>query len=74
MLIAAMVGIDTRTTMDMDTTIKGQTLTAAEITVIIEKILQAKFDDGAEFSLLGIEEIREESDHPGYRVSIGATR
>lgn len=72
MLIAAMVGIDTRTTMDMDATIKGQALTASEITVIIEKILQTKIDDGAEFSLLGIEEIREEADYPGYRVSIGA--
>lgn len=72
MLIAAMVGIDTRTTMDMDATIKDQTLTASEITIIIEKILQTKIDDGAEFSLLGVEEIREESDYPGYRVSIGA--
>lgn len=72
MLIAAMVGIDTRTTMDMDATIKGQILTASEIAVIIKKILQTKIDDGAEFSLLGIEEIREEADYPGYRVSIGA--
>ena len=31
MLISAIVGIDTRTTMDMDATIKGQTLTASEI-------------------------------------------
>jgi hypothetical protein len=31
MLIAAMVGIDTRTTLDMDATIQGQTLTAPEI-------------------------------------------
>ena len=58
--------------MDMNATIKGQTLTASEITVIIEKILQTKIDDGAEFSLLGIEQIREEADYPGYRVSIGA--
>jgi hypothetical protein len=71
MLIAAMVAIDARTTMDMDATIKEQTLTASEITVIIENILQTKIDDGVEFSLLGIEEIREESDYPGYRVSIG---
>ncbi|MCL2201076.1 MAG: nucleotidyl transferase AbiEii/AbiGii toxin family protein, partial [Oscillospiraceae bacterium] len=31
MLISAMVGIDTRTTMDMDATIKGKTLTQSEI-------------------------------------------
>ncbi len=31
MLIAAMVGIDTRTTMDLDATIKGQVLTEPEV-------------------------------------------
>lgn len=72
MLIAAMVGIDTRTTMDMDATIKGQKLSEAEIKAIIEEILEVQIDDGAEFSLRGIEEIREEADYPGYRVSIGA--
>ena len=72
MLIAAMVGIDTRTTMDMDTTIKGQTLTAPEITAIIEEILHTPIDDGVVFSFRGIEEIREEADYPGYRVSISA--
>lgn len=60
MLIAAMVGIDARTTMDMDATFKGQELTLSEITVIIDKILQIEIVDGAEFSLLSIEEIREE--------------
>jgi len=72
MLIAAMVGIDARTTMDMDATFKGQELTLSEITVMIDKILQTEIDDGAEFSLLSIEEIREESEYPGYRVSISA--
>jgi hypothetical protein len=72
MLIAAMVGIETRTTMDMDATIKGQKLTAAEITTIIEDILTIPIDDGVELTMRGIEEIREEADYPGYRVSIGA--
>lgn len=72
MLIAAMVGIDTRTTMDMDATIKGQTLTAFEITTIIKDILSTPNDDGVEFTMHGIEEIREEADYPSFRVSIGA--
>ncbi len=72
MLIAAMVGIDTRATMDMDATIKGQTLTASEIADIIRSILAVPIDDGVAFSWQGIEEIREEADYPGYRVSIGA--
>ena len=72
MLIAAIVGIDTRTTMDMDATIKAQTLTASEITAIVEEILRTPIDDGVEFTLRGIEEIHEEADYPGYRVSIAA--
>jgi len=72
MLIAAMVGIGTRNTMDMDATLKGRTLAAPEITAIIEDILRIPMDDGVEFTLRDIEEIREEADYPGYRVSIGA--
>ena len=72
MLIAAMVGIEARSTMDMDATIKGQALSKTELTVIIEEILKIHIDDGAVFSFQGIEEIREEADYPGYRVSIGA--
>jgi len=72
MLIAAMVGIDARTTMDMDATIKGQTLSKSELSEIIQDILTIQIEDGAEFSIRGIEEIREEADYPGYRVSIGA--
>ena len=72
MLIASMVGIDTRTTMDMDATIKGKTVSKTEITSIMEDILKVQMDDGAAFSFQGIEEIREEADYPGYRVSIGA--
>jgi predicted nucleotidyltransferase component of viral defense system len=72
MLIAAMVGIDTRTTMDMDATIKGQTLTEPELTAIVEGILRTPVDDGMKFTLCSIGEIREGADYPGYRVSIAA--
>jgi predicted nucleotidyltransferase component of viral defense system len=72
MLIAAMVGIDTRTTMDMDATIKGRTLKQHEVTAIIETILTVPVDDGVSFALRRIEEIREEADYPGYRASIEA--
>jgi len=72
MLITSMVGINTRSTMDIDTTIKGQTLGEAEITAIIENIIRTPIDDGVELSFRGIDEIREEADYPGYRVSIEA--
>lgn len=72
MLIAAIVGIDTRTTMDMDATLKGQPLSEVELVTIVEDILCVPLDDGVTFTLRGIEEIREEADYPGYRASIGA--
>ena len=72
MLIAAMVGIDTRSTMDMDATIKGRSLTGSEVASFIEQILTIPIVDGVSFSLRGIEKIREEADYPGYRASIEA--
>jgi len=72
MLIAAIAGIASRTTMDMDVTIKGQTLTEAEVTAIINDILNVKIDDNVVFTFESIEEIREEFDYPGYRISIEA--
>lgn len=73
LLIAAMVGIDARTTMDLDATITGQTLSEAQISKIIENILQVPVGDDIHFAFRKIEEIREEADYPGYRVSIDAT-
>ncbi|MBS3885746.1 MAG: nucleotidyl transferase AbiEii/AbiGii toxin family protein [Dethiobacter sp.] len=72
MLIAAMVGIDTRTTMDLDATIKGQVLTEPEVADIVQDILNIGVDDSVTFTLRDIEGIREEADYPGYRVSIEA--
>lgn len=72
MLVAAIVGIDARSTMDLDATIKGRTLTKTEITDIIENILKVQIDDNIVFTLNNIEEIHEEADYPGFRVSLNA--
>lgn len=72
MLITAMVGIATRTTMDLDATIKGQTLSENDLASMLSDILSIPIDDSVVFTLRDIEEIREGSDYPGYRVSIEA--
>jgi len=72
MLIAAMVGIDIRSTMDMDASIKGQRLTEEDVVKIFKEIIDIPLDDGVDLNYRGIEEIREEADYPGYRVSIDA--
>lgn len=52
MLISAMLGIDSRTTMDMDTTIKGFKLTEENISNIINEICSVKLDDDVSFEVL----------------------
>jgi len=71
-LIAAMVGLDTRTTMDLDATIRGQNLTEPQIARLFQDILSVKLDDNVTLTFKKIEEIREEAEYPGYRVSIEA--
>ncbi len=51
MLIAAMVGIDARSTMDMDATIKGIKLTEGELEKAFKEILDVPIDDGVEMNL-----------------------
>lgn len=72
LLIAAYVGVGTRSTMDMDTNIKGFELTKEELTKVINHILGVSVDDGVSMTLNKIENIRDEAEYPGMRISIGA--
>ena len=72
MLISAMLGIDSRTTMDMDTTIKGFALTKENISNIMNKICKIDIDDGVTFEIQKIELIREDDDYGGYRITFKA--
>lgn len=72
MLITAMVGLDTRTTMDLDTTIKGVQLNLNSIEALINDIISVDVDDGVSFRIKAISEIMEEADYPGLRVSLEA--
>ena len=70
MLISAIVGLDSRTTMDMDVTIKGEDFSKENLLSIFERIFKIPIPDNVKFVLKGIEEIREESEYGGYRISI----
>lgn len=72
MLIASIVGVDARSTMDMDATIQGFELSEEELADVLNVILAVEIDDGVTMSLSKIESIREGSDYPGMRVSISA--
>lgn len=73
MLIASMVGLGSRSTMDMDALMIGEMLNEVGVLSIIGEIIQVKLDDGAEFSIQGIDSIQEGADYQGYRVSVKAS-
>lgn len=70
LLISSMVGIGERTTMDMDTTVKGLDMNEKEIRSTVEKILSVDVDDGVNFVLKGISPIREDDEYENFRVSL----
>jgi len=71
-LIAAIVGLDTRATMDMDTTIKGFPLTHESIRGIFEEICAITIEDDVSFTVTQTTDIREGDDYPGLRVHMTA--
>ena len=71
-LISAIVGLDTRATMDLDTTIKGFTLTHEAIRKIFTAICTVQIADDVQFAVVGISDIRETDDYPGIRVGLKA--
>ncbi len=71
-LIAAMVGLDTRATMDMDATIKGLPVNAQTVREMFEEICKIELDDDVLFRFRSIGEIREGDVYTGYRVFLSA--
>lgn len=71
-LISSIVGLDTRTTMDLDTTIKGFTLTHESISKIFLEVCAVEIADDIKFELVDISDIREGDDYPGIRVALKA--
>lgn len=72
MLISSILGIDNRSTMDMDTTIKGFKLNNEILEKILKEIISIKIDDGIIFNILSIENIRDDDDYGGNRVHLEA--
>lgn len=58
-LIASMVGLDSRATMDMDATIKGYPVNEEAIRKMVEDIMTVPVEDAIHFCLKSVREIRE---------------
>lgn len=71
-LIAAMVGLDSRATMDMDATIRGLPVNTEIITTMFEEICRIPVNDNITFLFKHIEEIRKDAEYTGFRVSLEA--
>ena len=69
-LISSLIGIENRTTMDMDTTIKGIPLKEEKIKEIVEEIININVDDGIRFEIKDISYIREEDEYENFRISL----
>ena len=65
MLVASIVGVDMRATMDIDTTVKALPLNEADVQRIIE--------DNVKFQIKSTRTIMEEFDYPGIRVMLEDT-
>lgn len=72
LLISSMIGIGERTTMDMDTTVRGIQMEEDEIVKAIKEILSVDINDGIEFEYQGIEPIREDDAYNNFRVHLRA--
>ncbi|RKM55926.1 nucleotidyl transferase AbiEii/AbiGii toxin family protein [Butyrivibrio sp. X503] len=68
MLISSMMGVMERTTMDMDTTVKGINMDEDEISNIIKEILLIDVGDGIRFEFEKLEPIREDDDYNNFRA------
>ena len=73
MLVAAVVGLETRATMDIDTTVKSLALTIENAQKVIEDIIAIDVPDGISFSITKVSDIMEGHDYPGIRFMLEAT-
>lgn len=72
-LISAIVGLETRTTMDIDTTLRNRTLSVDEARGIVLEVASVVIADGISFELLSVETIMDEAEYPGVRAILNAS-
>ena len=70
MLVAALVGLNARSTMDLDATVKGANVNAKDVEKMITGIITVSIDDGITFQVKSISEIMDEAEYPGIRVTM----
>lgn len=69
-LVAAMVGLDNRSTMDVDATLKNLPLNEDNARKIVEEITAIHIEDGMIFEIKSVTPIMDETDYPGIRIML----
>lgn len=72
MLVAAIVGLDNRATMDLDATLRSFPLTPDAITGALQQVCSIESDDDVTFEVGIVTPIRDDDIYGGYRVMLNA--
>lgn len=72
MLVSSLIGINLRTTMDIDTTVKALPLSKDELEKIIIEICETPLEDNISFRIVNMDTIMDEFDYPGIRIHMEA--
>ena len=72
MLVSAMVGLQNRATMDIDTTIRNFPLDCEHAKQIVEEIAATPIDDNIRFEIKDVSNIMDEAEYGGVRLSLDA--
>lgn len=72
-LVAAMVGLDSRSTMDIDATIKNTALSVESARRIIDEITSVQIEDGMKFEVKNVTPIMDDADYLGVRAMLDTT-
>ena len=72
LLLSSMLGLDKRSTMDMDTTIVGLPLTEDKIAEVIQEILSEPLNDNVTFEIVSSTPIRKDDVYGGFCLKLNA--
>ena len=71
-LVASLIGVALRSTMDIDTTIKNLNLSEEDIQRTVEEICAINLQDDVSFQIKQISHIMDEMEYPGIRITMNA--
>lgn len=72
LLLSSIFGVNLRSSMDLDTTIKGLPLDRETLTKVINEIISIDVEDSVKLEIQNIKDIREEEIYSGFEVNLKA--